>query len=1539
MKKVHAKRSWIFFMVLALVLVLGKTPVFAATEVSDFTGLKNAVENGGEITLKQNITVTETLEIKNNVTISGDPKDRPKLILVKDFSEDQMFKVPEGKSLTLNDIILDGNKRGRLINVKGGTVTLKMADLQNGSTEPLKPNASNDQNYSGGAILATKGVKQGSTVTIKDGFFVNNNTGSIVLSKDRNAEGGAIKIEDSTLTIDGTYFTDNHLDGSATEGGRQGGAIEATRTKAKIDNARFTILGPFNTGGGIKFEDCSDASVKDSTFMLRSGKGTVGVAGGAITSEGSNLTIDNSTFNTGKGSYVQESGGLIQVVGKGEFHLKNSTLNGSGVGWNQTGANKTAKFGGAIVFYDDSTVTATIENTTIQNFTAEISGGGIALNTQVGKKGGTKLTLTNTKILNNLAYAFDMTAYGGGIFVGKGNTVTMEGGQISSKESSSVGGAIYNEGKLTLTGTAENPAKIINNKAYHMAGGVLNDGELTVDYAQFIGNAKGDWSNGNQHVYKKDEMAGENIYAVKDVTITPNAQFDGKDVRILDGQSKIILTGPLTNQINVSISETPKKQGEATQNKPEYPLHPKFNETQNRKVGYLIAKGNGTYIPTASDAKVLNYVSNDTSQDVASADDHTGLGEWDFVLNPKTKQVVLGQRVKVTLHANGTDAAKAEFKEVKVGRNEEEGIFTTLVSDNQKQDVYDIYASGEKSAELAPEPIRKGYAFTGWYEEDFVNDDAPDKGKDGKTLVKDLRIVKDASEITTIIDPKEYELYAGWEKVIPVEKVWEDNNDEFKNRPDSVTVKLFLNGEDLKNSITLSAENNWKGEFKNLPESEEDILQYSVKEDPEQIKGYEKGVVTENDQDGFTVTNSTEFITIEGKKTWIHDGNTGTLPTTVTVTLNENGKTTDKVVIGDKWKFEKLPKYKNKEEVNYTLTEAPVENYTPTQNGYNFTNTYEKKYKVTYEFVSDTVGKTLPKEVTDLLPQEETGKDDGAKVTPTAPTSTTVDTADGTWTFGSWDEAEKTISGADVSFKGTWTLVEKTSDFTVAKAVDKATFEKAGDVLTYTVTVTNTGEKDLTGLTISDLKTTFDNPTFDLAKGKEQTFTYTYTVTEADVKAKAVNNTATVTLGEKSEEALTKSTLVEKTSDFTVTKAVDKATFEKAGEELTYTVTVKNTGEKKLENLTISDSLVKLTEDPFALEVGEEKTFTYHYTVTEADVKAKAVNNTATVTHDNDGKSASAVSKLKEDKPNPPTKVITQYVDENGNRLIPDRAGKQPVVEIKGYTFLRTEESDTLIRHIYKKIQVPVHPSGSTLILPTPGTSEPVPDDGLLNKKDHKAYMFGYPDGNFLPERNMTREEATAMFARLLKDYPRERRSYNIPFSDVAESDWSQQAIGFMLEKGMIKGYEDGSFKPKAAISRAEFAAMAARFDKLVAGGGNSFFDVPAGHWAQAAIDSAAAKGWVTGYPDGSFKPERKITRAEVVNITNKMLDRFADRDFVRSHLSEMIQFKDLTEADWAYFPIMEATNGHDYTRRAAQEENWIRLNGEEFRFVVVGRK
>ena len=1414
-------------LVLALGLVLGKTPAFAAP-VSDFAGLKAAVDGSdSSITITGDITVTETLVIDKVVKISGGslkwaPTER------SDQKGDQMFKVNEGKSLTLKEITLDGNSKGRLINVKGGTVNLENVTLKNGTTEFLTENESKDQIYSGGAILATSD----SEVTITGGKFLNNNTGSKALDGKRAAEGGAIKIDSSKLTISGTEFTGNHLDSSKSEGGRQGGAIEATNTTVNIEKATFNIPGPFDTGGAIKFEGCPKANVKGSTFTIEPQKGEFGIAGGAITSENSNLTIEGSTFKAGDGTRVAEAGGLIQVCLGGTFNLSNSTLEGAGASWNA--GKYTANTGGAISFYDGSTVTANITNTTIKNFMADGNGAGIALSKGNGHKSEVNLTLKNTSIENAAVYTWQANSYGGCMYIGEGNTVKIDGGKISGQTASNVAGGIYNMGDLEITGKAQ----ITGNTGYQMVGGIYHGGSrLKIDEANFSGNQKGDNSTGHNHMLDKSEKSGINIYADKDVIITPKATFDGNDVRVFDGKSAVLLTGKLTNQINVSISEKEKKTDE-TRKHLEI-----FGEDQHRKVGYIVAKGTDGYKPTADDAKKIHYVSNDTTQTIAGPDDDKSIGQWDFVLNPKTKDVVLGQRVKVTLLANGTEAAKAEFKGVKEGRNEEKGILTTLASADQKEDVYDIYTSGEKLAELASTPTREGYAFTGWYKEAKVNDDAPDENQSGKTQVKQLELVKTGvNEITSILDPNEYTLYAGWGKIIPVEKVWQDNSDEFKNRPDSVKVQLYLDNEAVGDPIELTADNDWKGEFKNLPEGNAENKEYSAKEVPEQIKGYTAGVVSGNATDGFKVMNSTEFITIKGSKTWVHDGNEGTKPTTVMVTLNEDGKATDKKQTGESWKFENLPKYKNKQEVKYSLTEDPVENYTSTksEDGYNFTNTYSKKFKVSYVFVSGTQGKSLPEEITKQKPADEKDKEKGTKITPE--TFENVTTEDGTWNFTGWNPTTATINNSDVTFTGTWTFTEKTSDFTV-------------------------------------------------------------------------------------------------------TKTVDKATFEKAGEELTYTVKVKNTSEKKLENLVISDSLVTLNEDSFTLDVGAEKTFTYAYTVTEADVKTKAVNNTVTVTLGEKSQEVSAKSELKEEKPNPPTeKIITKYVDEQGNDLIPPKDGDQPKEVISGYKYVKTEEKteettvgkETTIRHIYKKVERRSHGGGGS----TSWNTKPVPDDGLLNKEDHKAYMFGYPDSTFLPNRNMTREEVTAMFARLLKDYPKERRSYVIPYNDVTASDWSYEAIGFMTEKGIVKGYEDGSFKPTEAISRAEFAAMAARFDKLIDGRGNPFFDVPDNHWALASINSAAAKGWVSGYPDGSFKPERKITRSEVVSITNIMLDRFADKDFVRNHLGEMIEFTDLTEGNWAYFPIMEATNGHDYTRRAAEkEEDWSRLNGEEFRFPLLYRK
>ncbi|MCD1147756.1 S-layer homology domain-containing protein [Peptoniphilus sp. KCTC 25270] len=233
---------------------------------------------------------------------------------------------------------------------------------------------------------------------------------------------------------------------------------------------------------------------------------------------------------------------------------------------------------------------------------------------------------------------------------------------------------------------------------------------------------------------------------------------------------------------------------------------------------------------------------------------------------------------------------------------------------------------------------------------------------------------------------------------------------------------------------------------------------------------------------------------------------------------------------------------------------------------------------------------------------------------------------------------------------------------------------------------------------------------------------------------------------------------------------------------------------------------------------------------------------------------------------------------------------------------------------------------------------KPIPDSGLLNKEDHKAYMFGYPDWTFRQEGNMTRAEATAMFARLMKDYPKEQRTYNINYPDVAMDQWHYEAVGYMSEMNIVEGYQDGTFQPNAPITRAEFATMASRFDELAKTGGANFIDVENNHWALAYINSAATKGWVNGYPDGTFKPNQSITRAEVVTVTNRMLNRKADEVFVIENIDKITNFTDLTPAHWAYYNIQEATNGHDYNRlENGIDEDWIQLNGEEFNFAVSG--
>ena len=210
-----------------------------------------------------------------------------------------------------------------------------------------------------------------------------------------------------------------------------------------------------------------------------------------------------------------------------------------------------------------------------------------------------------------------------------------------------------------------------------------------------------------------------------------------------------------------------------------------------------------------------------------------------------------------------------------------------------------------------------------------------------------------------------------------------------------------------------------------------------------------------------------------------------------------------------------------------------------------------------------------------------------------------------------------------------------------------------------------------------------------------------------------------------------------------------------------------------------------------------------------------------------------------------------------------------------------------------------------------------------LNRTDHFAFLVGYTDGTFGPERNMTRAEVTTMFARLLTEQIEADKTYSNTFSDVPKGYWAANYIGYMQQFGIITGYSDGNFRPDAPVTRAEFAAIASRFEKLTEGS-KSFADVPDTYWAARYINFAATRGWVTGYSDGTFKPENTITRAEVAAVTCRLLERSADQNYIRSHLNELRTFSDMTESHWAYWYAMEAANGHDYTKSGGSE-NWSR--------------
>ena len=460
----------------------------------------------------------------------------------------------------------------------------------------------------------------------------------------------------------------------------------------------------------------------------------------------------------------------------------------------------------------------------------------------------------------------------------------------------------------------------------------------------------------------------------------------------------------------------------------------------------------------------------------------------------------------------------------------------------------------------------------------------------------------------------------------------------------------------------------------------------------------------------------------------------------------------------------------------------------------------------------------------------------------------------------------------------TETEVEKQS-VALSKTVDKAE-AKVGDELTYTITVTNTGNVPLENLKVKDSlpgivyngnhqNVTYADGIFTIsALDEEETisFTYNYTVQAADEGEKLKNTV--IALDEKAEvevpiDPVDRGITVDKKAYAVNGKTTNSFTV-KSGDVVTWTLTVKNTGNVKLEDVTISDLLTAGGKERtltvydgmgenaaavtrFDLEIGQVRTFYVSYTAAAEDA-GKVLQNLVTV--------------VGTDKDEDPT---NDPQDSDTNREV--------------------------------KVEQPAISGGHR---------------PALNKEDHVAYVIGYEDMTVRPQNNITRAEVATIFFRLLTD---ESRAYfwsqTNSFTDVAADSWYNNAVSTMSKAGIITGYPDGSFRPNAPITRAEFAAIAARFSDVAYGGKSRFTDVQ-NHWANEEIALAEHLGWITGYPDNTFKPDQNITRAEAMTLINRVLERAVEEEHM---LPDMVKWIDNKPEAWYYEAVQEATNSHIYTR------------------------
>ena len=377
-----------------------------------------------------------------------------------------------------------------------------------------------------------------------------------------------------------------------------------------------------------------------------------------------------------------------------------------------------------------------------------------------------------------------------------------------------------------------------------------------------------------------------------------------------------------------------------------------------------------------------------------------------------------------------------------------------------------------------------------------------------------------------------------------------------------------------------------------------------------------------------------------------------------------------------------------------------------------------------------------------------------------------------------------------------------------------------------------------------------------------------------------------------------------------------------------FTVTLGDTGiNGTFGEMTFADGVAT-----FVLKHGESKTAVglpagITYTVTEAEADKDGYTTTAANASGRIVKDATVTAAFTNTKNSSggshSTKKYTLTYESNGGTAYKDeryssgtkvKLDKTPTRE--SYTFTGWYADKALTQ----KITSVTMNSDKTVYAGWEATG--VPDK--LNGDDHFAYVIGYPDGKVHPKGNISRAETATIFFRLLKADIRDGNlTADNEFSDVSNGQWHNKAISTMAKLGIVKGRRADRFDPNASITRAEFAAICARFNTKPVENSGSFSDI-SGHWAENEIERAAAFGWISGYPDGTFRPDARITRAEAMTMINRVLCRMPQSE--SDLLDSMVTWPDNKPSDWHYLAVQEATNSHDFNRQGEVGESWTKL-------------